>query len=218
MRTILVAFAASLATFLLMAQAPAPKPDPATAVGQLRGNRFAPLKWDSMTPPQKLMVEHILAGDRANLGGPFNVLLRSPEMGDLAAQMGGMMRFHSSIPKQLNEMAIIITARHWTSQYEWRQHRIAAEQAGLAAPIIKAIAENRRPAPMDAETELVYNFCTEMLNKKDVSDATFNAVKAKYGERGVVDLIGVMSWYQMVSMALNADRYPLPDGAQPELK
>ena len=71
---------------------------------------------------------------------------------------------------------------------------------------------------MDAETEIVYNFCTEMLNKKDVSDATFNAVKAKYGERGVVDLIGVMSWYQMVSMALNADRYPLPDGAQPELK
>jgi 4-carboxymuconolactone decarboxylase len=196
----------------------AQKPTPAAAAGQLKGNRFPPLKWDQMTPEQKKMVEAILAGDRSTLGGPFNVLLRSPEMGTLAAQMGGLMRFHSSIPSKLNEMAIIITARHWTSQYEWYVHRQAAAQAGLAEAKIKAIAEGRRPEGMDTDEQLVYTFCTEMLETKQLGDVTFNAVKARWGERGMVDLIGVMSWYQMVSMSLNADRYPLPDGVAAELK
>src|SRR2546426_6024174 len=86
---------------------------------QLVGDRFKPLKWDEMTPAQKTMMEHLFAGERRGTGGPFNVLLRSPEMGDLAQQFGASMRFHSSLPKKLNEMAIIITARHWTAQYEW---------------------------------------------------------------------------------------------------
>ena len=215
MRSTLIALAL-LAGFTLTI-AVAQKPDPATAANQLRGNRFPALKWDTMTPEQKRMVEHILAGDRSTLGGPFNVLLRSPEMGDLAAQMGGVMRFHSSIPKKLNEMAIILTARHWTSEYEWYAHRRAAAEAGLAEAKIKAIAANRKPEGLDADEQLVYTFCTEMLRTHQLSDATFNATKAKFGERGIVDLIGVMGWYQMVSMSLNADRYPLPEGAKPEL-
>jgi len=216
MRTLLIApaFIAALMITVAVAQ----KPDPATAANQLRGNRFPALKWETMTPEQKAMVQHILAGDRSTLGGPFNVLLRSPEMGDLAGQMGGIMRFHSSIPSKLNELAIILTARHWTSEYEWYAHRRAAATAGLAEEKIQAIAANRKPAALDADEQLVYNFCTEMLQTHQLSDATFAATKAKFGERGIVDLIGVMGWYQMVSMALNADRYPLPDGAKPELK
>ena len=137
---------------------------------------------------------------------------------DLAQQFGASMRFHSSIPRKLNELAIIITARHWTSHYEWYAHRRAAQQAGLDQSIIDAIAAGKRPAKMQPDEEAVYTFCTEILTTKQVSDQTFEATKAKFGERGVVDLIGVVGYYQFVSMVLNTDRHPLPEGVQQELQ
>ena len=185
---------------------------------QLVGDRFKPLKWDEMTPAQKTMMEHLFAGERRGAGGPFNVLLRSPEMGDLAQQFGASMRFHSSLPKKLNEMAIIITARHWTAQYEWTAHRKAAAEAGLSESIIQAIAAGKRPASMGPAETVVYNFGNELLNSKQVSDPVFKAAVEKFGERGVVDLIGVMGYYQLVSMLLNVDRYPLAPGEKPELQ
>jgi 4-carboxymuconolactone decarboxylase len=200
------------------AQAPAtqPRPDPKNV--ELRGDRFKPLKYEEMTPAQKTMLEHLFAGQRAGANGPFNVLLRSPEMGDIAQQFGAAMRFKSSIPPKLNELAIIITARYWTSQYEWYAHHRAALAAGLSPGIADAIAAGKRPTGMQKDEDAVYTFCTELLNTKHVSDATFKTTKDAFGEKGVVDLIGVMSWYQMVSMLLNTDRYPLPDGEKPELK
>jgi 4-carboxymuconolactone decarboxylase len=200
------------------AQAPAtqPRPDPRNI--EFRGDRFKPLKYDEMTPAQKTMVEHLFAGPRAGANGPFNVLLRSPEMGDIAQQFGASMRFNQSMPRKLNELAIIITARYWTAQYEWYAHHRAALAAGVSPAIADAIAAGTRPAGMQKDEEAVYNFCSELLNTKQVSDTTFKAAKDAVGEKGVVDLIGVMGWYQMVSMLLNTDRYPLPDGAQPELK
>jgi 4-carboxymuconolactone decarboxylase len=184
----------------------------------LRGDRFKPLTWAEMTPAQRTMVEHLFAGPRAGANGPFNVLLRSPEMGDIAQQFGASMRFNQAMPRKLNEMAIIITARYWTAQYEWYAHKRAALQAGLNPAIVEAIQNGKRPAAMTKDEAAVYTFCTEVLNTKHVSDATFQTAKDAVGEKGVVDLMGVMSWYQMVSMLLNVDRYPLPDGVQPELK
>jgi len=203
-----------IAFTLIAAQAQAPNPRDV----QLVGDRFKPLKWDEMTPEQKTMMEHLVSGERRGAGGPFNVLLRSPEMGDLAQQFGASMRFHSSLPRKLNEMAIIITARHWTAQYEWSAHRSAAAQAGLNESIIQAISAGKRPGSMDADETIIYNFATELLNTKQVSDPVFKAVKDKFGERGVVDLIGVMGYYQFVSMLLNVDRYPLGEGVKPELQ
>ena len=121
-------------------------------------------------------------------------------------------------PPKLRELAIIVTARHWTAHYEWYAHRRAAAQAGLKEEIITAIANRKRPTGMQPDEEAVYNFANEMLETKQVSDATFKAVVDEYGEKGVVDIIGVMGYYQMVSMLLNVDRYPLPAGTQPELK
>ena len=213
MLIIVVCLIAASVTFL-MAQAPAPNPRDV----QLVGDRFKPLKYDEMTPEQKKMMEHLVSGERRGAGGPFNVLLRSPEMGDLAQEFGAQMRFHSSLPRKLNEMAIIITARHWTAQYEWNAHRTAAAQAGLKEPIIQAIAAGKRPESLDADETVIYNFATELLRTHEVGDATFKAVKDKFGEKGVVDLIGVMGYYQLVSMLLNVDRYPLPAGAKPELQ
>ena len=215
---LLVACAAALALVgIAAAQAPnGQRPDPRTL--RLRGDRFKPLSYDEMTPAQKTMIDHLLSGPRAGATGPFNVLLRSPEMGDLAQQFGASTRFKSSIPSKLNELAIIITARHWTSQYEWQAHHRSALQAGLSPAIADAIAQGKHPAVMQKDEEAAYNFSSELLNTKQVSDATFNAAKNAFGERGVVDLIGVIGWYNTVSMLLNTDRYPVTEGTQPELK
>ena len=157
----------------------------------LRGGRFQPLSYDTMTPEQKKLVDSILAGPRTSLDGPFNVLLRSPEMGDLAQKFGAYARFHSSLPPRLNEFAILITARHWTAQFEWQAHHKNALTAGLSPAIIDALAAGKRPASMQPDEEAVYNFCTEVLTTKHASDAAFQAAKEKFGERGVVDMLGV---------------------------
>ena len=99
-------------------------PTPATKQNLgLVGDRFKPLTYDEMTPEQKAMIDHLLAGERQNLGGPFNVLLRSPEMGDMAQQFGASMRFHAALPKPALETVIIVTARFWMAQFEWTAHK-----------------------------------------------------------------------------------------------
>ena len=203
-----------LAATVVSAQSPKPNPRDVKLVG----DRFKPLTWDEMTPAQRTMIEHLYSGERAGATGPFNVLLRSPEMGDLAQQFGASMRFHSSLPRKLNEMAIIITARYWTAQYEWSAHRKLAAEAGLSESIIQAIATGKRPSSMDPDETIVYNFGTELLNTKQVSDPVFKATVDKFGEKGVVDLVSVMGYYHLVSMLLNVDRYPLAPGTKPELQ
>jgi 4-carboxymuconolactone decarboxylase len=183
----------------------------------LAGNRFAPPTWEQMTPEQRQLIENVLAGPRDSLGGPFNVLLRSPAMGDKLQDFGASMRFLDSMPATLRELAIIVTARHWTSEYEWQAHARAAAQAGLDAAVIRAIAEGRKPAALKPDEKIVYDFCTELLGTHEVGDATFAAAKGLLGERGVVDLIALMGYYQTVAMLLNVDRHPLPAGAQPQL-
>ena len=203
-----------LAATAILAQSSKPNPRDVKLVG----DRFKPLTWDEMTPAQRTMIEHLYSGDRGGATGPFNVLLRSPEMGDLAQQFGASLRFHSALPRKLNEMAILLTARYWTAQYEWSAHRKQAAEAGLSESIIQAIAGGKRPASMDPDETVVYNFGTELLNTKQVSDPVFKAVKDKFGERGVVDLVSVMGYYHFVSMILNVDRYPLPAGTKTELQ
>ena len=179
----------------------------------LRGGRFAPLTADRLTPAQKAMVDDLLSGTRGSLNGPFNVLLRSPEMGNVAQKLGEYIRFRSSVPRRLNEMAILLTARWWLSQYEWHAHKPLALQAGLEASVIDDIQAGRRPAHMKADEAVVYEFASELRDRRRVSDATYQRAKTLLGEQGVVDLIALMGYYDLVSMALNVDRYPLPDGA-----
>ena len=195
----------------VMAQNTPPKLD-------LVGDRFKPLTYETMTPEQKQLTDHILNSERKSMGGPFNALLRSPEMGDLAQQLGAHIRFKTSLPHRLNEMAIIMTARVWTAQYQWYVHKALALEAGLNPAVADAIAVGKRPAAMQPDEEAVYNFCTELLNTRQVSDATFQAAVKAFGERGVVDLVGATGYYQLVSALLNVDRYPLPPGVKPELK
>lgn len=191
---------------------------PAARDLQLRGDRFAPLTYDKMTAAQKALVDDVLSGERGTLNGPFNVTLRSPVMGDKAQKLGAELRFHSSLPNKLVEMAILMTARYWTSQYEWSAHRKIALTVGLSPAVIEAIAMGRRPGAMQPDEETVYNFADEMFRTRQVSDAVFQAAVDRFGERGAVDLTGLMGYYCFVSMMLNIDRYPLPGGDKPELK
>ncbi len=179
----------------------------------LRGDRFKPLNPEQFTPAQKTMVNDLLSGTRTSLAGPFNVLLRSPEMGNIAQQLGEYIRFRTSVPQRLNEMAILMTAKWWSSQYEWHAHQPLALKAGLAAGVIADIQAGRRPATMQRDETAVYNVCSELRERRLVSDATFKTAVDMLGEQGVVDLIALMGYYDLVAMALNVDRYPLPDGA-----
>src|ERR1700681_4796752 len=121
----------------------------------LRGDRFKPLSYDKLTPEQKTMAEHLLAGERGGLSGPFNVTLRSPASGDQAQKLSAQLRLHSSLPNRLNELAILMTARFWTAQYEWSAHRKIALAAGLSPTVIDDIAGGKRPASMQPDEEIV---------------------------------------------------------------
>jgi 4-carboxymuconolactone decarboxylase len=191
-------------------------PDPRSLI--LVGDRFKPLKYDEMTAEQKTMIDHLLAGERGGANGPFNVLLRSPEVGDLGQQFGGAMRFRTGLPRDVSEVIIIMTGRFWMAQYEWNSHRNAALQNGVSLAIVDAIAAGKRPTGMPAEMEVAYNLIDELLTTHQVTDGTFKAARDRYGERGVVDMVGLSGWYGLVSMLLNVDRYPLPQGVQPGLQ
>jgi 4-carboxymuconolactone decarboxylase len=181
--------------------------------------RFVPLTPDTMTAEQKRAADAIQAGPRgAGLRGPFNALLRSPELCDLVQRVGAYVRYGSSIPARLNELAIIMAGRKWTAEYEFYAHRKLAIDAGLKPEIADAIAKGTRPPGMDADEAVVYDFASELLATGHVSDDAFRRVKDKFGERGVMDLIGAVGYYSLVSMVLNVDRVPLPEGVTPLLK
>jgi 4-carboxymuconolactone decarboxylase len=192
-------------------------------------DRFPVLQPDQMDAKQKTLFETIISGPRArNYGadaaghvlsrGPFNAWLRSPEAGLKLQAVGGHIRFDTSIPQRLNELAILVTAREWTSQYEWYAHHALAMKAGLDPKIADAIAAGKRPEGMKEDEDAIYEFCTQMHRNKKVDDAAFNRVKALFGEKGVIDLVIVSGYYVAVSMTLNVAQVPIPDGKPLPLK
>ena len=180
--------------------------------------RFKPLVKSDMTEAQRKVYEEIASGPRAGVRGPFGVLLRSPELADRAQKFGEYVRFNTSLAERLKEFAILITARHWSAQYEWHAHHIHAMKAGLDPKIAADLALGKRPAGMKDDEAAVYDFCKELHENKAVSDAAYQAVMNTFGERGVVDLIGISGYYTLVSMVLNVDRHPLPAGVSAPLR
>lgn len=189
-------------------------------------NRFPVIQPEQMNAEQKKLFETIISGPRAqNYGGeaakrvltsgPFNAWMRSPEVGMRLQAVGEHIRFKSSIPKHLNELAILVTAREWSSQYEWFAHDALARKAGLDPKIIEAVAAGQRPAGMKEEEAAIYDFCTQLHRNKKVDDAAFNRVKALFGEQGVIDIVAVSGYYVAVSMTLNVAEVPVPDGTMP---
>ena len=179
--------------------------------------RLPPLSKTDMSEAQQRIYDAIVAGPRGGVRGPFDALLRSPELADRLQKVGAYVRFESSLPARLSELAILVTARHWGAQYEWYAHRKLAEKAGLAPAIADDIAEGRRPAALHADEAAVYEFCKALHETHDVGDAAWNSALERFGERGVIDLIGTCGYYTAVSMVLNATRHPMPEGVAPPL-
>ena len=180
--------------------------------------RLPPLAPERMTPRQREVADAIAGGPRGGLRGPFQAWLRSPEVADRFQRVGEYVRFHTSIPAALNEIAILVTAREWTAQFEWYAHRELAMKAGLPAAIADAIARGERPEGMDADQRAVYEFAAELHRERSVSDAAYAAVTERFGEQGVVDLVAACGYYVAVAMTLNVSRVPLPEGVAPPLK
>lgn len=179
----------------------------------LRGDRLRGLTYEELTPAQKAITDRALAG-RGTIG-IFNITLRSPELSDA---MRGIAGGRGALSAKQNELAILLTGRYWTTQFEFAVHHRAATQAGLSDATISAIVEGRRPAALQPDETPIYNFITELLNTKQVSDAAFKAAKDAVGEKGIVDVIGLSAFYQTVSLMMNVDRYPLTAAQKAELQ
>ena len=198
--------------------------NPTTHIDQ---QRFKRLQTAEMTPKQKEYFDGLMSGPvsgtgskgvvqgATSLGAPFNVLLRSPILAERLRKVGEYLRFESSIPKRLNEFAILITARTWTAQYEWFAHLRLALKEGLNPDLATDLAQGKRPQNMAPDEEAIYNFCHELHSTHQVSDEHYKAVNDLFGEQGIVDLMVVSGYYVMVSMVLNVNRTPLPQDATP---
>jgi 4-carboxymuconolactone decarboxylase len=184
----------------------------------LRGGRFRPLAYGELDPAQKALADAALATGRSSFDGPLNINLRSPQMAELSAPLAGYLRFKSTaIPPKLKQIAIMLTARFWGGQYVWYSHRQQALDAGLSAAFIDAMAAGARPANMTPEEAVVLDFCEQLLTARQVDDANFKAMAERFGERGIVELVGLMGQYHTLSMLFAIDRYPLPEGARQEI-
>jgi 4-carboxymuconolactone decarboxylase len=219
---ILVGFMA-LTGAAAVAQAPSPEQLRQT-VSRLRGNRIeTPNDWDKLTPQQKKYVESILSGPRGDITGPLGVMMVTPELGDLAQKAIAYSRFagrdgFSSVPPKLNELAILIVAKHWSAEYVWNAHHTAATRLGIPAEVVEAIRTGKRPAAMEKDVEVIYNFASDFITKREVSNPTLQAAKSLLGgDRGVVDLVGTMGLYQISSMMVALDQTPLAAGTKPFL-
>ena len=201
----------------------------AAASSASAADRFPVLQVDQMSAEQKKTLEAIIAGPRGGAmtpetinrvltGGPFNAWLRSPELGDRQQKVGEYIRFKTSLDLRLNELAILITAREWSSQYEWFAHLPLAMKAGLDPKIAEQVAQGKRPAGMKDDEAAVYDFSTQLHRTRKVDDATYKRVLALFGEKGVMDLVGVNGYYSAVSMTLNVAQVPLPAGEANPLK
>jgi 4-carboxymuconolactone decarboxylase len=171
-------------------------------------DRLPPLPDERLTDEQRRVAEAIARGPRGAVYGPFVPLLRSPELADCAQRMGEYLRFRSAIGTRLTELAILVIARHWNQAVEWAIHAPLAEQAGIAATTIAAIAAARLPTQMSDDEATIYDFCVELARDRAVAEATFARAVIRFGEQGVVDLVGINGYYTLLAMVLNVAGTP----------
>lgn len=180
----------------------------------LTGERMAEMPLDKMTTAQRAVADAIMSGPRKGIGGPFNAWLRSPVLADRLQKVGEYIRFDTSLDKRLNEMAIIMTAQHWGSQYEWYAHAPLAIKAGLDPAIVAAIGAGNKPDNMKEDEAIVWEFTTQLRRDHGVDDAIYARALGKFGEQGIMDLVAVNGYYDVVSMTLNVARVAPPAGEQ----
>ncbi|UWQ97322.1 carboxymuconolactone decarboxylase family protein [Rhodobacteraceae bacterium M385] len=172
---------------------------------------------EDMNPPQKAVYEKIVSGPRGTLVGPLRAALHNPSLADRWQALGQVLRYETCLPRDLNELAILVSARHWNSELEWTIHARAARDAGLAETTVEAIRLCTTPQFDREEQREVYEFSRELVENGKVSDATYAALLERWGALGAVELTALVGYYSMVAMTLNAHGIPLPDHIPAEL-
>jgi 4-carboxymuconolactone decarboxylase len=174
-------------------------------------SRVPLLRVDEMSAEQRRVHESVIAGPRGRMVGPLLAAIHSPDLAVLWSRFGEYLRFSTVLPKTLNELAILVCGRRWSSQVEWYVHAQAAADAGLDAELIEAIRKCRSPVFRDAAEFEVYEYARTLQQNGQVSDALHEAIEARWGVRGVVELTAVIGYYTLVAMTLNAHHIPVPD-------
>ena len=182
---------------------------------QSEAARFSQVPAEQFNETQKRVAERVLKVSSAGLGGPYAILMRSPVLLERYLGMTDYLRFETSLPKHLNEFAILIEARLWDAQYEWWAHHPIALKAGLRPELAEDVRNGRRPADMKPDEEIVYDVVIELLRDRSLTDATFARATKILGEQQTIDLVAVAGFYTMVSAVLIAGRVSPPDGTRP---
>jgi 4-carboxymuconolactone decarboxylase len=179
--------------------------------------RFPDITPDQMTPAQRAVADAILAGPRGSLQGPFRTWLHSPELADRLQRVGEFLRFRSSLPRGLNEFAILVTAVAWHASFEWYAHYPMAVAEGIRPTLLADLLAGRRPQGMTPDETMIHDFCTQLHAHRQVSDAAFAAVAARFGAQGAAELVALSGYYTLVAMTLNVACVPAPAGDAPIL-
>jgi 4-carboxymuconolactone decarboxylase len=169
-------------------------------------DRMPPIAAEAMTPEQRVAASEIAAGPRGELSGPFVPALRSPEFMRRLQRLGEYLRYDAALPPALREMVILLTAQSHKQSYEWSVHEPIARREGLSPSIIAALETGRRPDGMTPDETLIFEFFAELQTTHDVSDATYGQAIERFGEQGVIDLIGLVGYYGTLALIMNATR------------
>jgi 4-carboxymuconolactone decarboxylase len=180
--------------------------------------RFHQLTTQELTPDQKPLGEQVMKVSSVGIGGPYNLLLRSPVLGQKVFDQMDYLRWKTSVPTKLNEFAILIIGRQWRSQVEWAAHAPLAEKAGLSPGIVAELKTRKRPAGMAEDEAVVYDFVTELTTARQVSDATFARARKVFTEQQIVDLTAVAGTYVMLAMQMAMANQGMPAGREPAFK
>ena len=167
-----------------------------------------PIPRDRLSEAQRAAADELIAGPRKGVKGPFIALLRSPELMARLQKVGEFLRFQSSLPVRVSEFAMLVVSRQWTQQFEWFTHVPLALAAGTAHATIDDLRQGRRPATMSVQEALVHDFITELALNKSVSDSLYQECVDSLAEQGVLDLIGLVGYFSLISMVLNVARTP----------
>ncbi|HZU17549.1 MAG TPA: carboxymuconolactone decarboxylase family protein [Candidatus Dormibacteraeota bacterium] len=175
--------------------------------------RVPDLALDALDPEQRRVHDAIAAGPRGGVHGPLRVWLHSPGLADRAQELGAFCRFHTSLPRRLSELAILVTAAAWRAGFEWHAHAPLAVEAGLDPEAVEAIRLGRTPALVREDEAAVYAFARELTETRTISEATYRRTAAVLDDRALVELVGILGYYTLISMTINAFQVPLPAGA-----
>lgn len=170
---------------------------------------------ETMTPEQRKVRDAVVSGPRGELRGPLLAALHRPELADKWQQLGEILRYRTSLPPALNELAILVTGRHCNCLLEWHIHEEMALKAGLPRPVIDDIKARQRPASADEDALTIYDYADELNRRNMVSEEVYQRALKRWGVVGVVELTALIGYYTMVAMTLNAHQIPLPAGATP---